>query len=263
MNLQNIDASAIIAIVILAFVVIGFIKGLIRTILTLISLCISTYIAWLGFGYIQEITYNDYLIPAIGSLIIWVAIFILCKRIFRFIINPFNSSKTGKKIGDGKPAALFSLLAILLTVWVSLTGIRYAGAIADLRNTQSHLKGLPTKSRDTLVIGLQTILDNSIIGEWHLAIDPVNSKAKLAMAKIMLMYHDKPMRAKMFKTPIFDSILNNHRFLEIAYLDSIKDNTLSGDFIDIYNHELVAEVIAEEPLKSELEVVQFFHESAP
>ena len=261
MNFQNLDASVIITLVILAFVVIGFVKGLIQIILTLIALCAATYCAWLGYDFIQVITYNDSLIPTIGSFIIWAVVFILCQKILRFIINPFNASKTGKTVGFGKPAAIISFFAVIAVTWVALTSVRYAGSIAELRDTQNYLKGQPVKSRDAAIIGLKSILDNSIIGHWQAMSDPINSPSKLAMSKIMLMYHDRPMRARMLEAPVFDSILKNHSFLEIAYLDDLKNISINGQYTALYHHPVIKEVVQDTSLISELEIVEFFHQN--
>jgi len=261
MNLQDIDVSAVIAIVILVFVIIGFIKGLVRILLTLIALSISAYTAWLGFCYIQELGHDQSSISAIGAFIIWLTSFIVCLRALRFIIAPFNSSKAGKKIGYGRPAAILSFIAVLLTVWTGFIGVRYAGSIADLRHTKNILKGGATNSRDTSIRKLKTSLDSSIMGNLIYKVDPVNSDAKLTMAKIMLIYHDKPMRTKMLPAPIFDSILNDQRFLEVTYLDDIKDSALSGDFVALYHNEIIAKFVTDEQVKQELKTVKFPHEN--
>lgn len=259
MNLQDIDISIIIGILILIFVVIGFIKGLIKILITILSLSISGYIAWLSFGYLQIIAYNESYIPTIASGIIWIIAFAFCIRILKFIINPFNSSKAGDKFGFGLPAALLSLLTIILTTFLSFTLIRYIGSIADLRNTKNFLEGTPTQARDKVIISIKKSLDSSKVGQWHATIDPINSKAKLSMAKIMLMYHDKPMRAKMLNAPVFDSIINNHLFLEIAYKDDLKNTVDAGKCNTLYNHPIIKEILKENLLRLDLETVEFFH----
>ena len=99
------------------------------------------------------------------------------------------------------------------------------------------------------------------MGNLIYKVDPVNSDAKLTMAKIMLIYHDKPMRTKMLPAPIFDSILNDQRFLEVTYLDDIKDSALSGDFVALYHNEIIAKFVTDEQVKQELKTVKFPHEN--
>ncbi|MDC0087920.1 hypothetical protein OAI07_00090 [Akkermansiaceae bacterium] len=67
MTLAELNVPLIIALVIAAFIVIKFIKGLVRIVITLIALCIVAYLAWLGYGFLQGPSPEE--AEAISSLI--------------------------------------------------------------------------------------------------------------------------------------------------------------------------------------------------
>ena len=261
MDLQNIEPSLLIAlavgVVIVAFIVIGFIKGVVRIILALVSLSVSSYLSWLGYGFFQEFTHATSQIPSIGAGSIGITSFVLVMRVMRFIINPFNKSKAGSALGFGKAGALLSLLAIIVALWVSGTGIRYIGSIAELRNTYNILKEKPTKSRDQTTLRVKNLIDGHATGKLLRHLDPVSSEQQLTFAKIMLMYHDEPTRRKMLKSPRFNELFNSKSFLETAYLKKVKKHATYGHFLALYHNESLATYLSKNPLQGEFETAGF------
>lgn len=56
MTLAELNIPLIIALVVAAFIVMKFIKGLVRIIITLIALGVVAYLAWLGYGFFQGVS---------------------------------------------------------------------------------------------------------------------------------------------------------------------------------------------------------------
>lgn len=247
------------ALVGIILVIKGFVWGLVRILLTLVALAITAYTTWLSYGLVQGIFYPNTRLIVIASGVIGLATFVLITWLLRFVVTPFNASKTKAKVGFGISGAVLSLFAIVITLWASIVIVRYTGSMADLRSTANFLSGNPTKARDSAAIDLKQLIDQSTVGKWMSHVDPINSQDKLTMAKIMLMYHDKPMRSKMLKKPVFDSILNNHVFLKTAYLDQIKSQAESGEYNELYKNHLITKIVNEESIVDELDNVSFFH----
>lgn len=248
MNLHDLGATEIIGICILALAVVGFLKGLIRTLLALVCLGIAGYAALWGNEHAHDFTASWSAVPAIWAPKIVAAltgliIFFICRYLLNFLIDPFNDSKAGKRIGFGLPAAALSLCAGLLLVWLGFTGIRYAASLAELRDTQRMLllKQTTESAQETsaLLLKAKRIIDDSPIGQWQRSTDPLYNSGKLALSKFLVMYHHEPTRKELLKNPTISQLLNQPDFIDLAYSEEIKHYAESGKPREIFNSNAV------------------------
>lgn len=249
MNLQDLGATEIIGICILALAVVGFLKGLFRTVSALICIGIAGYAALWGNEHAHDFTASwSHAVPAIWvpkivALLTGLVVFFVCRYLLNFLVDPFDDSKTGKRIGFGLPAAALSLVAGLALVWVGATGIRYAASLSELRDTQRMLSiDTPEASKQTSVLLLraQRALDESSIGLWQRKSDPLFAKNKLDLSKLLVMYYDEPTRKQLLQDPEVGKFLNHPQFIELAYSDELKNYKVSRKPREIYNSSAVA-----------------------
>ena len=243
MTLQDLGATEIIGICVLALAVVGFIKGLMRTVMALVCLGVAGYAALWGNEHAHDFTASWSAIPSIWApkivaLITGLVVFFICRYILNFLVDPFNDSKTGQKIGFGLPAAALSLCAGLALIWLGFTGIRYAAFLSELRDTQRMVllgQSETLQQTSALILKAQQTLDNSAIGLWQRSTDPFYTAGKLALSKLLVMYHHEPTRIELLKHSEFSQFLNHPEFIELAYCEDLKQYAESGKPREIYN----------------------------
>ena len=266
MNLQDIGTVGIIGIVLLTFATIGFCKGLIRTILAILCLVITGYVAIWGQEHAHELTGSwvknpgPWLSWGVGIIAGLVA-FILCRYLLHFLVDPFNSSKTGRRIGFGLPAAFITFFVGAAFIWLLLSGIRYGGSLAEIEDTQFQLledeDSSSTQDRihrytTPLLLKAKRLLDTSSAGKWHQLTDPFYSPEKITLCKILVLYHHTPSRHRMMKTPKLSALLNQASLIDLAHRDEIKKAAISGNAHTLYSADTITKALADSELTEQL-----------
>ncbi len=248
MSLPDLGATGIIAAVILALAVIGFLKGLIRTVLAMICLGIAGYAALWGNEHASDLTAPwmenpGPWMPKIIGVATGLVVFFICRYLLHFLIDPFDRSKTGKKIGFGLPAAALSLCAGLAILWLGFTGIRYGGSLSELRHTR-HLilnqgKEDSADYSTPLLLRAKQALDASSAGQWQRRSDFLDAPIKLQLCKLIILYHNGTTREKMLRDRLLIPLLNSSAFLELAYNGDVQQFAQSGKPRELYHAEPV------------------------
>lgn len=246
MDFQDIGITGIISILTLVVTVIGFIKGLVRTVFALICLAIAGYAAFWAHENIDSNTASW--IPKAAAAGAGVITYFICRYILKFIVDPFESSRAGERFGSGMPAALLSLCAGLAIFWGACTGIRYRGSSDELAYTVDLLAENQKQSKRSWFAESQQTLDKSTIGKWQQKVDPYHQPGQLETAKLLLLYHQKKSRAALLKVDYWREIVNNQDFLDIAYQEDIKQLAETQDTAEL----LEALAKSNLPAKSEL-----------
>jgi len=264
MNLPDIGVTGIICLVISAFAVIGFIKGLIRTVLAMVCLAIAGYAALWGNEHASDLT-GPWVespgpwLPKIIASVTGLAVFFICRYVLKFIINPFNDSDTGKRFGFGLPAALLSLSAGLIILWGAFTGIRYAGSLSEIRHTRHLILGESEKSRilatEPWLLKAKHSLDSSSVGKWHRQTDPLHTLGRVTLCKLLIMYNHTQTRVKMLTIPEIHRVLNNPIFIKLAFDESIIELIQSGNPRQFFKNPEILHALTESRLKEDLLVL--------
>lgn len=257
MNLQDLGATEIICICVLALAVVGFLKGLMRTVMALVCLGAAGYAALWGNEHAHDFTTSWSAIPSIWApkivaLITGLMVFFVCRYLLNFLVDPFNDSKTGKRIGFGLPAACLSLCAGLILIWLGCTGIRYASSLSELRDTQRMLlldDSSTAQQTSILILKAQRAIDSSAIGSWQRKTDPFYASGKLTLSKLLVMYHHEPTRIKMLKSPQVSQLLNHPEFIELAYSEDLKQYAESGKPREIFNSQALDKALSQPKLQ--------------
>lgn len=246
MSLTDLEAAGIITALVLALAVIGFIKGLIRTVLSIVCLGVAGYAALWGNDHASDLTSRwietpGTWIPKIIATLTGLAVFVICRYLLLFLVDPFNQSKTGKKIGFGLPAAALSLCAGLTILWLGFTGIRYGGTLAELKHTRCQVLSIrddqSTFHTTPMLLNAKLIIDASSAGQWQRKSDFLDTPIKLKLCKLLILYHDNSTRENMLRDERMNTILNSSSFLELAYNGKIQELTELGRMRELYHAE--------------------------
>jgi len=206
---QTAVTVAMIAIVLL-FALISVVKGILKTILTLISLTLAA--AAFAFGFIQSPPYVEKFIPeaagwmplVIGGVCALVALVLI--QLFLGIFSgktkvslptPPSSDESDKKKRKGRNplAPIFGLIIGFLALYAAITALRYYGTNAELKHLQTYVsKGEEQAGGLPLVVQAKHWLDASPIAAWHERIDVLNTtdyRSRLNLAKLLIVSSDR------------------------------------------------------------------------
>ncbi|MGJ8723500.1 MAG: hypothetical protein ACSHYB_02995 [Roseibacillus sp.] len=233
---------AMVAIVLL-FALISIVKGIIKTIITLISLSVAS--AAFLFGFLQSPPYIQNFVPeAVGwmPLVAGGVCALLAMVIIQIFLGVFSGkSKKRKKAPKAKSessdeggsggktsrnplAPIFGLLIGALALYGAITALRYFGTNAELEYLQTYVSEGAEKAGETpLIVQAKQWLDDSPIATWHENIDLLNTadyRSRLNLAKLIIISGDKADLAQALKEE------SNQEVLKVPEINSV---TLTGD----------------------------------
>ena len=261
MSLSDLGVTGIICLVVLVFTVIGFLKGLIRTALAMVCLATSGYAALWANEHTSQLTipWADAptpWLPKIAALVTGIIVFCTLRYIFKFIVNPFNNSDTGKRFGFGLSAALVCLLIGIVILWGVFTGIRYKGGLSEIRHTR-HLAMRDKNSNDTAVsepwiLSTKRSLDSWSAGRWQRKTDPFHTPGQLKLCRLLIMYQNTGMRVKMLTHAEIHRVLNNPVFIKLAFDKSLQEILQSSTPKVILRNPQILEILADKRLVDDI-----------
>jgi len=262
MDFSDIGVTGIIALIVLAFAVIGFIKGLIRTVSSMICLTASGYSSlWVNENASDLsgslIHSSDPWLPKIIAGIVGIVILFVGRYILKFIANPFDKDdKEKKSFAFGLPSALICLSIGLVILWAASSTIRYTGSLSEIRQTRSLLLSDESKDRilaaEPWLLKAKHFLDSSLVGKWQRKTDPFHSPGKLTLCQILIMYSDTETRVKMLTVPEIHQVLNNPTFIKLAFDEDMKNTIQTGQPKQLFKNQKVLRALEEEEFKNSL-----------
>lgn len=232
---------AMVAIVLL-FALISIIKGIIKTIITLISLSLAA--AAFLFGFLKSPPYIEEVIPeAVGwmPLVAGGVCALLAMVLIQLVLGVFSgkskkSKKSPPKADSGDEdssgsttsrnplAPVFGLLVGAFALYGAITAVRYFGTNAELEHLQTYVtEGAEQAGKTPLIVQAKQWLDDSPIATWHERIDLLNTadyRSRLNLAKLLIISGDKTDLAKALQEG------SNSEVLKVPELNSI---TVTGD----------------------------------
>lgn len=264
MTLPDIGVTGIVCLGILAFAVIGFLKGLIRTVLAMVCLGVAGYSALWGHEHATALTgpwvgQPGPWLPKVIAALTGLTVFLICRYLLHFAVNPFNESNTGKRLGFGLPAAALSLCGGLVVLWAAFTGIRYAGGLAEIRHTHHLVLGEektgPNAAAEPWLLKAKHALDSSSVGMWQRRLDPAYTPGKLKLCKLLVMYNNTPTRVNMLTEPKIHRVLNQPAFIRLAFDDHIRELAQSGDARALFQEKSLVSALADHSLSDALDLL--------
>ena len=266
MNWSDIGTYGVIGVILLIFAATGFFRGLIGTTLGILCLCIAAYCTYWVHQHAYELINPWFENPQ--PWLCWTAaiaagllVFIVCRFLFRFLIDPFNVSKTGQRIGFGFPAAVITCCIGIAFIWITLVGARYAGCVAELQHTSTATRAEQSEAGTVQIthervlpwlITARQSLNQSSLGQWLLGTDPLHLEDRLNLSKLLVYYHHTRSRHIMLRKPEFLTIINQTAFLNLAHDPSIKEAALSDYPVSLLSSPKLTLALKDQTLQNQL-----------
>ncbi len=232
---------AMVAIV-LVFALISIVKGIIKTIVSLISFSLSGATFLFGFlkspphieNFIPEATsWMPLVVGGVGALLAMVLIQlflgILSGKSRRKKKKTSSSDSFSENTHKERPrrnffAPFFGLAAGTMVLYGVITAIRYFGTTAELEHLQTYVsEGSENAGELPLLAQAKQWLDDSPIATWHEKVDFLNTsdyRSRLNLAKLIIISGDKAELAKALQDGV------NKEVLTVPEINAI---TLTGD----------------------------------
>ena len=242
MTFDSIGASGMILIILAIFAVLGFFKVLAKLFFNLIALGIGTVAGLWGYnnGFSLVAKFIEQPQPWM-PVAIGVTCFIGAFSIFRSILK-FFSGRGGeggqvRSMGFGLPGMIFGLLVGGLIAYCLLTGVRYAGTVAELEQFKGYLAGkVEEGSKQPAFTKLKNWIDSSLLGQWHQKIDFVNDPEQEDAAKLAIVKENEKNL-----TTLLPQIPRAEVIEEFPVDQSIQDSIDQGDYGALLKNQTLRE----------------------
>jgi hypothetical protein len=117
------------------------------------------------------------------------------RKVLAFLSGKSSEDSQARSGGFGLPGGVFGLLLGAGVTYFLLTGVRYAGTMAELERLSQFVGGQIEESRQSpLFARLKSWIDNSEIGKWHQKIDFLNDAAESNAAKLAIVRDKDPVK---------------------------------------------------------------------
>jgi hypothetical protein len=255
MSIEDIGITGILLLVLAFFFIVGFVKGLIKTLMALITLGGSGLAAWWGFNHGPSFLgqYFENLpewTSTVCSIFSGVLVFYLFYRIFQFVVNPFSGQDTDKKKpwNFGFPAATTSFLFAACSVYFVINRLRTSDELAKL-NHLMHQENAPIEKNSGLHQFLITSITKSQIGKIILEHDPLWDSNRGKLAKLAILYQNLNSQ-EIVHNPIIKEIFV---IQQSEIIKAIEKNDASS----LWQAEALKKALSIESLKEKLQKLEF------
>lgn len=197
LDLNDLSTGGLSGLVMLAFCVLGFVKGLVKMVFSLLALGLAVVAAYWGYQNGHDIAGNiverpePWMAVAV-SVVAGIGVFSIAKSVLGFLTSGFNQTGTAQKIGFGPPAGIMGLLMGLFLVYAALSAVRYVGTVAELHRLDSLVtQKTPDAPARPFFIGLKEKIDASKPGRFHRKYDVLNDATRSTAAKLLVVRQDR------------------------------------------------------------------------
>lgn len=268
---SDLTIYGVLGLIIIAFVILGLLKGFVRMTLGLVALSAGALSGLWGFqngssfaGVLIEDP-DPWMSAAVG-LVVGFAVFFAARALFGILLNPVKKREEKQKRFTPSGGILGFLMGVTFT-WLCLSGVRYVGTLSELdwvraalsntewlRASTSEARSSKQPSQPTLS-KLKRKLDASAAGKLHEKFDFLNSKARANLSKLTLLVDNERVwtRANL-KTDVRAAAkqarINYLLTEQKAQLRSLYDQ---GQYAQLLHSESIKNVCAEENARSKLE----------
>lgn len=264
---------AMVAIVLL-FALISIVKGIIKTIITLISLSVAA--AAFLFGFLQSPPYIEQFVPeAVGwmPLVVGGVCALLAMVFIQLFLGVF-SGKSKKKKSPPKTessseesseaktrrnplAPIFGLFVGILALYGAITALRYFGTNAELEHLQTYVIDGSEKAGETpLIVQAKQWLDDSPVATWHESIDLINTadyRSRLNLAKLIIISGDKADLAEVLKNEVNRDVLKTPEINAVTTTgDDLRSLCKDCNFSALFKNERFQRLSSRPSTRSEL-----------
>jgi len=195
--MENLAPSTIVGIILALFAVLGFLKNFVKFFFNLIALAIGALAGLWGYNNGFSLAKNvvakpEPWMPIVIGILAFIIGVCLVRMILGFLSGKSNEDSQVRSGGFGMPGGAFGLILGVGIAYFMLTGVRYAGTVAEMKRLQDHFAGtLKEASKEPVFARLKKWIDESEIGKWHQKIDFINDPARVNLAKLAVVNENK------------------------------------------------------------------------
>ncbi|MGJ8697477.1 MAG: hypothetical protein ACSHYF_14260 [Verrucomicrobiaceae bacterium] len=239
MDFSNIGTDGLILGALLIFAVLGFIKKLVGFFFFVISVAIGAVAGiWghnNGFSLSKVLVEKPepWMSVAVGAIAFFGAFF-FAKTILGFLQGGSRETGAFSKLGFGIPGSVLSLVVGGVILYGALTGVRYAGTMAELERLKEYAgDNFDAAKAEPFFAKIKTWIDASRIGQLHQKFDFLNDPAQANAAKLAIV-QDKP--GAFYQMPI-DEIPH-----ALPVEESLQSSIREGDFGALLKNDRLRDV---------------------
>lgn len=188
---SDIGATSILIGIAVLFGIYAMMKGLAKLIFSLLGIgagLAASYFAYVNSDKIiakLKVTPEPWMPYAVAAVAGIGASFALHSFARTFLLKP-RDHHGNRKFGFGLKAGILGLLVGVVIVASGMSGLRYADAIAQLKQFKTSLV-TGTAQDPSAISKLRNFLDQCKAGQWLQKADPINDPDKLKAAKVLVM----------------------------------------------------------------------------
>lgn len=191
-SLPEINTDILIAGSLGLFAVLGFVKRLVKLFFFVIALAIGAVAGIWGhnnaFSFSKILVENPepWMNTATG-ITAFIGAFCFSRTILGFFQGKGKEPSAFSKLGFGIPGAVLSLVLGGAIAYGALTGVRYAGTMAEMERLKDYASdNLDLSAAEPLLVKLKKWVNESRVGQLHQKYDFINDTAQANLAKIAI-----------------------------------------------------------------------------
>lgn len=244
MNISEVGTDVLIIGVLGVFAILGFIRRLVKLLFLIIALAVAAVAAvW---AYNNSFSAAKILVeqpePWMSTAIAGIAFlgaFFFARTVLGFLHGGSKETGVFKKFSFGIPGALLSIMIGGAIAYVALTGVRYAGTMAELERLKDYANGsLDPSKAEPFFAKLKSWVDESKLGQLHQQFDVFNDPAQANLAKLTIVKE----KANELEQSDAREILHA---IPITQEEALKSSIREGDFSALLNDDGLRDVSME------------------
>tara|TARA_B100000900_G_C20490710_1_gene679438 strand:+ start:87 stop:962 length:876 start_codon:yes stop_codon:yes gene_type:complete len=267
---SDLSIYGVLGLIIIAFIVIGLLKGFMRMTFGLMALSIGAFAGFKGFqngpswaGRLIDDP-DPWMSVAVG-LIIGFAAFFVSRALFGIVMTPAKSKEGAKRKFTPSGGILGFVMGVAFT-WFCLSGIRYVGTLDELNwvrealsnkdwlNASSPGERLSKQPAQPALSKLKRQVEASLAGQFHEKFDLLNSRARANLSKLTLLVDNERVwtRAKLKPDVRAAAKQAQINYLLTEQKAQLKALYSQGQTAQLLNSDSIKQVCAEENARSKL-----------
>ena len=258
MDFSQLGTNGTLTAIVLAFAIIGFLKGLVRVffmILTLLGTAASVYFTF--HHGVDTLRPHWPQIPDSATSLLCVCsgmgAFLILFQFFRFLVSPFEKSRLLTRIGFGLPASFCCLLLGTLLLWFGLGQFRQRAHLAELDYLLARRHDIT--SEPNWIAQLHTVINQSTIGRLFKKLDPFHNQAKLNLTKLVISASNQEDYETLESNEQTSQILREPEIWQLLTSEKVHELIQNEALQELVDHPELDRILHNHSIRSQLEAL--------
>ena len=240
--MESLAPNTIIAGILVLFVVLGFLKTFVRFFFNLIALGVGAVAGVWGYnnGFLiarKVVEQPASWMPGAVGVLAFVIGVCAVRMVLSFLSGKSSEDSQVHNGGFGLKGAAFGLLFGLAIAYFLLTGVRYAGTMAELKFLRDYFAGsIENVEKEPVWAKLKHWIDDSEVGRWHQQVDFINDPARENLAKLAVVNENKDQLGVATRGRPAEEILD-----ALPVDESLTSSIEEGDFASVLRNKNLRE----------------------